>query len=455
MNFNPNIFRAYDIRGIAYKDLTEEVVSYLGKSLGTIIRRNGDSSLILARDGRNSSPNISKWFSKGIKSTGCNIINIGIAPTPVLYFSTHKLQSTNGVMITGSHNPSDYNGFKIVIQNKTLAGESIQEIKKQLENEDFDHGKGNETSQEILSTYLKEIKNNISLSRPLKIAIDCGNGATSVLAKQCYEELGCEVEPLYCELDGNFPNHHPDPSKPENLKDLITKIHEKTLDVGLAFDGDGDRLGVVSSEGQIIFPDKQMILFSENILKKNKGSKIVFDVKCSQLLTKSIIQNEGIPIMSKTGHSFIKEKIKELGALLGGEMSGHIFFNDRWPGFDDAIYAGARMLEIISQNPLGGKIFQDLPTLSSTPEINLKAEDSEKFEIVEKFKNMITFPEANIVDLDGIRIEFENGWGLLRASNTSPVLVLRFEAKDQVELEKIKNIFKKTLEKIDPELINF
>ena len=455
MNFNPSIFRAYDIRGIAYKDLSEELVISLGKTLGTMILESDQDYINVGRDGRISSPKMYEWLSQGIISTGCNVINLGVVPTPLLYFSTHKLASNNGVVITGSHNPSEFNGFKIVIKNRTLSGKEIQNIKKIMEKEDFAIGKGVKEDKDIVEMYLKEITENISLKKKLKVVIDCGNGATSILAKDCYERLGCEVIDLHCKLDGNFPNHHPDPSKPENLNDLIEQVLFSKADVGIAFDGDGDRLGVVSPEGEIIFPDMQMILFSKEVLKKRQGSKIVFDVKCSKLLPESINQNGGVPVISKTGHSFIKNKIKEVSAALGGEMSGHIFFNDRWPGFDDALYAGARLLEILSSTNEGQNVFNLLPKLTSTPEINVPAKDEEKFVFVEKFKSLINFPDAEIIEIDGVRVEFKYGWGLLRASNTSPLLVLRFEAINKEKLEEIKEKFREVLAKVGPDLIGF
>ena len=455
MDINTNIFRAYDIRGVAYEELTEEIVSKLGKSLGTSSLNRGETQLIVSRDGRNSSPQMYEWLSEGIRSTGCDVINIGIAPTPVLYFSTFKLPASSGVMITGSHNPSEYNGFKIVRNNKTISGEAIQEIKLSILENEFLTGKGSEKEEEIIEMYLHELKENVAISRPLKLAIDCGNGVASILAKEVYESLGCEVESIFSTLDGNFPNHHPDPSQPENLKDLIGVVLNKELEIGLAFDGDADRLGVVSSKGEIIYPDMQMILFSKDILANNQGSKIVFDVKCSKLLSNSISREGGIPIMSKTGHSFIKDTIAKESALLGGEMSGHIFFNDKWPGFDDAIYAGARMLEIISSYSKNDDILSTLPKLACTPEINIKTTDDDKFKIVEKFKSLANFPNSTLINIDGIRIEFENGWGLLRASNTTPNLVLRFEANNQENLENISNDFREILSKIDSDLAHF
>ena len=455
MNFNPSIFRAYDIRGIAYKDLSEELVISLGKTLGTMILESDQDYINVGRDGRISSPKMYEWLSQGIISTGCNVINLGIVPTPLLYFSTHKLASNNGVVITGSHNPSEFNGFKIVIKNRTLSGKEIQNIKKIMEKEDFAIGKGVKEDKDIVEMYLKEITENISLKKKLKVVIDCGNGATSILAKDCYERLGCEVIDLHCKLDGNFPNHHPDPSKPENLNDLIEQVLFSKADVGIAFDGDGDRLGVVSPEGEIIFPDMQMILFSKEVLKKRQGSKIVFDVKCSKLLPEFINQNGGVPVISRTGHSFIKNKIKEVSAALGGEMSGHIFFNDRWPGFDDGIYAGARMLEIISNLGENEDVFKGLPKLASTPEINIESTDEEKFKIVEDFISKANYKNSKSILIDGVRIEFDFGWGLLRASNTSPMLVLRFEADTQENLEFIKNTFRRTLNDINPNLGSF
>lgn len=455
MNFNPSIFRAYDIRGIAYEDLSEDLVVSIGKALGTLILRRGLDGINIGRDGRLSSPDMFRWITEGITSTGCNVVDLGIIPTPLLYFSTHMLKYQNGVVITGSHNSSEYNGFKIVVDNKSLFGEEIQTIKKIIESLDFSEGNGKKEEDKIIEAYIKELTSNIKLKRSVKVVIDCGNGATSVLAKECYEKLECEVIDLFCNLDGNFPNHHPDPSKPENMKDLIEKVISTDAEIGIAFDGDGDRLGVVSAKGEIIYPDMQMILFSQQVLKRKQGSKIVYDVKCSKLLPESITKNGGVPIISKTGHSFIKNKIRQVSAALGGEMSGHIFFNDRWPGFDDAIYSGARMLEIISIQEEGVDLFDSLPQLTSTPEINIETEEEKKFGYVEEFKSLMNFPEADVLDIDGVRVEFDYGWGLLRASNTSPVLVLRFEAINEDNLEKIKEKFRNVLGKIDPQLKKF
>ena len=454
MRLNDNIFRANDIRGIAYEDLTQEVVFALGQALGSESIKRNQNNFIIGRDGRISSPQLFAWLSEGVLSTGCNVIDIGIVPSPVFYHSTFNLNSSSGVVITGSHNPADYNGFKILFENRSTSSEEIQAIKQKIIEKDFISGKGKIHSTDIVESYINAITNDVSLLHPLNISIDCGNGAAGVVAERVYKSLGCQVEGLFCDLDGKFPNHHPDPSRPENVIDLIQSVKENNSDVGLAFDGDADRLGVISPSGEMIFPDMQMILFSEHILKKNPDSKIVFDVKCSKLLEEAILKLNGTPIMSKTGHTFIKSMIRENGAILGGEMSGHIFFNDRWPGFDDGVYAGARMLEILSHSE-EENIFDALPKLISTPEINLATSDEEKFRIIDEFKKMSSFENAKIIDIDGIRVEFDSGWGLLRASNTSPVLVLRFEANSSNELTNIKNRFKDTLHKIDPSLTNF
>ena len=454
MELNDNIFRANDIRGIAFEDLTEEVIFDLGKALGTESINRKQDDFIIGRDGRVSSPQLFEWLSEGVLSTGCNVTNIGVVPSPVFYHSTFKLNSSSGVVITGSHNPADYNGFKILFNNNSTSSEEIQSIKKRVKEQDFVSGTGNIESIDVIESYVEEVTKNIKLNRPLNISIDCGNGAAGVVAEKVYKGLDCEVEGLYCDLDGNFPNHHPDPSRPENVEDLIQSVLKNKSDIGLAFDGDADRLGVISPSGEMIFPDMQMILFSEHVLKKNPNSKIVFDVKCSKLLEEAILKSKGTPIMSKTGHTFIKSMIRDNGAILGGEMSGHIFFNDRWPGFDDGVYAGARMLEILSHSE-GEDIFKALPKLVSTPEINIETTDEEKFSIIDDFKRLSNFEDGNIIDIDGIRVEFDNGWGLLRASNTSPVLVLRFEADSSNALSAIKERFKDTLYKIEPTLANF
>ena len=454
MQLNQNIFRANDIRGIAYEDLTEEVVQSLGKALGSEAIDRNVQEFIVGRDARLSSPQIFDWLSSGIISTGCNVIDIGIVTSPMFYHSTYELNSSSGVVITGSHNPGNYNGFKIVFNNHSTTSEEILHLKQRILEENFRKGKGISKKEDIKETYISRILGSIKLNKNLSISIDCGNGAAGVVAKEVYERLGCNVIELYGEPDGAFPNHHPDPSKLENMEDLIKNVKENDSVVGLAFDGDADRLGVISPKGEMIFPDRQMIMFSRQVIQSSPNANIVFDVKCSKLLSDETEKLKGKPLICKTGHTFIKQKIRETNALLGGEMSGHIFFNDRWPGFDDGIYAGARMLEIIA-NSEGDDPFVTVPNMLSTPEINIPAGDEEKFQIVKTFIENSNFNDAKIVSIDGIRVEFEKGWGLLRPSNTSPCLVLRFEAETNDDLNKIKEIFYLGLKSIKPNINKF
>ena len=454
MQLNQNIFRANDIRGIAYEDLTEEVVQSLGKALGSEAIDRNVQEFIVGRDARLSSPQIFDWLSSGIISTGCNVIDIGIVTSPMFYHSTYELNSSSGVVITGSHNPGNYNGFKIVFNNHSTTSEEILHLKQRILEENFRKGKGISNKEDIKETYISRILGSIKLNKNLSISIDCGNGAAGVVAKEVYERLGCDVIELYGEPDGSFPNHHPDPSKLENMEDLIKNVKENDSVVGLAFDGDADRLGVISPKGEMIFPDRQMIMFSRQVIQSSPNASIVFDVKCSKLLSDEIEKLKGKPLICKTGHTFIKQKIRETDALLGGEMSGHIFFNDRWPGFDDGIYAGARMLEIIA-NSEQEDLFVTVPNMLSTPEINIPAGDEEKFQIVKTFIENSNFNDAKIVSIDGIRVEFEKGWGLLRPSNTSPCLVLRFEAETNDDLNKIKEIFYLGLKSIKPNINKF
>ena len=454
VNLNHNIFRAYDIRGIALEDLTEEVVIKLGKALGSESMERGIKEFIIGRDGRNSSPQIFEWLSSGLLSTGCNVIDIGLVTSPMFYHATHHLNASSGTIITGSHNPKEYNGFKIIFNKVPTTSQEISNLKKRIEAENFLFGEGKIEKKDVKDSYIKKIKENISIKNKLNISIDCGNGAAGIVAKEVYESLGCKVTELYGEIDGSFPNHHPDPSKIENLSDLIDSVMKENSCIGLAFDGDADRVGVISPSGNLVDPDMQMILFSRKVINENPGCKIVYDVKCSQLLSNEINNLNGEAIISRTGHTFIKQKIRETGAKLGGEMSGHIFFNDRWAGFDDGIYAGARLLEIIDESK-DEDIFEDIPNIFSTPEINIAVSDSEKFQIVENFKRKADFINASIIDIDGIRVEFENGWGLLRASNTTPALVLRFEAQTEKVLKQIKEIFKQNLKKIKHDIPDF
>ena len=454
MDINPHIFRANDIRGIAYEDLDEKVVVSLGKSLGSEAKDRGINKFIIGRDGRLSSPDIFEWLSSGVLSSGCDVIDIGVVTSPMFYHSTHTLDTSSGVVITGSHNPKEYNGFKMVFNKNSTTSEEILGLKKRILEDNYHIGKGVLKREDVKETYINKILEHINLNEKLKISIDCGNGSAGIVAKEIYERLGCDVDELYGDLDGSFPNHHPDPSKLDNMEDLMRSVKENGSSVGLAFDGDADRLGVISADGEMIYPDRQMILFARQVINNNPHAKIVFDVKCSKLLPDEILKLKGEPLICKTGHTFIKQKIRETNALLGGEMSGHIFFNDRWPGFDDGIYAGARILEIIAESK-DNNVFSTIPKIVSTPEINISAADEKKFNIVEEFIKNSVFVDANIVDIDGIRVEFSKGWGLLRASNTSPFLVLRFEAETDIDLEEIKNIFYENLKNIINDLEKF
>ena len=453
MKVNSEIFRAYDIRGIVDEALTEEGIFQIGRAIGSYIIAEGRSSILTARDGRISGPRLLKQFQKGVMSSGCNVVDIGEVPTPLLYFSTFKTNISDGVVLTGSHNPKNYNGLKIVVNKKSMTSEKIKIIKSMIEEESFMDGMGKYTSLDVKEDYLKELKEKIKINSKMKVCLDCGNGVGGMIAPQAFQLLGLEVTELYSEVDGNFPNHHPDPSNPKNLEDLKKKVLETNSDLGIALDGDGDRVGLIDNKGNIIFPDVYMMLLAEDLLRKNSEGSIVFDVKCSTNLEKVIKNFNGTPIMSRTGHSYIKSKIIETNALLGGEMSGHIFFNDDWYGFDDAIYSALRMIEILSKTELTShEVFNTYPKHISTPEINLKVPEEEKFKIIDELKTLINSSGYVLIDIDGIRLENENSWGLIRASNTSPNLVLRFEGKTESDLLEIKNYFKELLSKIEFDL---
>jgi phosphomannomutase/phosphoglucomutase len=444
-----SIFKAYDIRGIVNEDLTIETVVLIGKAIGSESIDRGERGIVVGRDGRTSGPDLMNALVEGIKSTGCHVVKIGMIPTPVLYYATYSKGASSGVMITGSHNPPNYNGFKMMIAGETLSGERILNLYERINNQNFHQGQGTSTTIDIQEDYLNRVTSDISIKRPLKIVVDCGNGVAGHLAPKLFEALGCEVVKLFCHIDGNFPNHHPDPSKLENLNDLIAEIKAEKADLGLAFDGDGDRLGVIDEKGNVIWADRQMILFSRDVIHRNPGAKIVFDVKCSSLLSKDISNQGGRPILSRTGHSFIKAKIKEESALLGGEMSGHIFFKERWYGFDDALYAGARLLEILSsRNESCSEIFSELPDSFNTPEINIHFDkQGDQFDAMEKLKKTANFNEGVLTTIDGIRLDYEDCWGLVRPSNTTPCLVLRFEAETEVSLKRIREEFREWLKR--------
>ncbi|MCI0653940.1 MAG: phosphomannomutase/phosphoglucomutase [Methylococcaceae bacterium] len=449
----PAIFRAYDIRGTVDDSLTEDTVTRIGQALGSEARDCGQQTMIIARDGRLSSPRLSQALAKGVQSTGCHVIDLGLVPTPVLYFATHFLDSQSGVMVTGSHNPPNYNGLKMVINGDTLSLGSIQKLRDRIETSDFRSGEGSIESRDLIPDYVGTIIDDVQVGSPLKIVVDCGNGAAGKLAPVLFRTLGCEVVELYCDVDGNFPNHHPDPGKPENLRDLIARVKAENANLGLAFDGDGDRLGVVDSSGKIIWPDRQMMLFAADVLSREPGADIIFDVKCSRNLSKEIVRKGGRPLMWKTGHSLIKAKLKETGAALAGEMSGHIFFKERWFGFDDALYAAARLIEILSADPRpSSEVFKDLPDSINTPELNLNREEGENFRFVERLQASNPFSDAKITDIDGLRADYPEGWGLVRASNTTPSLVIRFEAETPKALKAIQEKFRVAMTRVKSDI---
>ncbi len=449
-----SIFRAYDIRGIVDDSLNEGVVELIGKALASEALAQGQKTLCVGYDGRLSSRDYCEAITRGIISTGADVIIVGQVPTPVLYFATHHHETGSGVMITGSHNPSNYNGFKMMIAGNTLSGEDIQKLYNRIVLQDFAEGQGARSEQPVDRDYLNTILDDIAVAAPLKVVVDAGNGVAGDLAPVLIEELGCEVIPLYCDVDGTFPNHHPDPGKPENLQDLIAAVKEHDADIGLAFDGDGDRVGVVTNVGKIIWPDRLLMLFAKDVVARNPGADIIYDVKCSRRLSSLITSYGGRPIMWKTGHSLIKAKMKETGALLAGEMSGHVFFKERWYGFDDGLYSAARLLEILGVDDRpSDEVFADFPEDISTPEINITVTDESKFAIIDKLCSLKDqFGEASVSTIDGLRADYPNGWGLCRASNTTPVLVLRFEADDEAALESIKASFKQVLKQVDASL---
>ena len=438
MKINPQIFREYDIRGIVGKDLTPEIVQRLGQGFGTHMRRSGYQSLIVGRDGRLSSETFKDSLIKGLLSTGCDVIDIGICPTPVYYFSIFYFDKDGGMMITGSHNPPEFNGFKVSVGKSTIFGQEIQNLRKLIEQDIFEKGEGKLHKEQIIKHYQDFIRNDIKLDKKLKLVIDAGNGTAGVVAAPLLRDLGCEVDELYCDIDGHFPNHFPDPTIPENLKDLIDRVKKIGADLGIGYDGDGDRIGVVDDQGNIIWGDQLMILFSREILKKQKGATFIAEVKCSQNLFKDIENHGGRAIMWKTGHSLIKEKMKEEKAVLGAEMSGHIFFADRYFGYDDAIYSSCRLVELLSKTDKKlSRLLEDVPKTFITPEIRMECPDEIKFKVVEMVREDLR-KDYPIIDVDGVRVQFDDGWGLVRASNTQPVLVLRFESSTEERLKEIK-----------------
>ena len=447
MNIPSSIFKAYDIRGIVETELTPEIVKLIGRAVGSESIDKGERGVVVGRDGRLTGPELSEALISGLIESGCHVVNIGMVSSPVVYFATCTKAASSGVMITGSHNPAEYNGLKIMVAGETLSAEKIQSLYTRILENDFKTGSGTSTSINIDQDYIDTIKSDINLEKELNVVIDCGNGVAGNIAPQLFEALGVKLSKLFCLVDGRFPNHHPDPSKPKNLEDLIQEVIETKADLGLAFDGDGDRLGLIDNKGKIIWADQQMMLYAKDVLSRNKGAKIIFDVKCTSLLPKVISDNGGEPIMSRTGHSFIKKKLKETNAALAGEMSGHIFFKERWFGFDDALYTAARLLEIVSKsNKTCSELFDELPVNLSTPEININFnKHGQQFEAMDSLSKNIDFPGANINTIDGVRVDFDDCWGLVRPSNTTPCLVLRFEAKNNAALIGIQEKFNKWL----------
>lgn len=449
----PEIFKAYDIRGIVGRTLTEEAVRLIGRALGSEAREQMQSGKItgkpvfaVGRDGRLSGASFAAALAEGICASGVDVIDIGMVATPMTYFAAHHLGCGSAVSVTGSHNPPDYNGLKMVIGGVTLSGEAIQSLRQRIEERRFSSGAGVIEHCDIGEDYLRRIAGDIRLARPMRIAIDCGNGVAGATAAELYRRLGCEVIELFCEVDGSFPNHHPDPSRPENLVDLIRAVREQGAELGLAFDGDGDRLGVVTAAGRIIYPDRQMMLFAADVLTRVPGAQIVYDVKCTRLLAPWIKKHGGVPSLWKTGHSFIKARLKETGAPLAGEMSGHIFFSERWYGFDDGQYAGARLLEILSRQRDPSSVLEGLPDAVSTPELNWALAEGEPHRLIAALQQSARFEGSReVIKLDGLRVEYADGFGLARASNTTPVIVLRFEGDNDAALERIQGEFRRVL----------
>ena len=442
----PEIFKAYDIRGIVGKTITVENVEKIGHAIGSEARARNLTAIAIGRDGRLSGKELSQALARGIRSSGIDVVDVGMVATPMLYYAAHELCQYSGVMVTGSHNPPEYNGFKIVLGGQTLAAELIQALRIRIEQNDLAHGSGNYSQHEIADRYVQRIIDDVKLARPFKIVVDCGNGVAGAYAPALYRGLGCEVIELFCEVDGSFPNHHPDPSVPENLHDVIQALKNSDADIGLAFDGDGDRLGIVTKQGQIINADRQLMLFAADVLSRNPGGKIIFDVKCTRNLAPWISQHGGTPVMWKTGHSFIKAKLIETQALLAGEMSGHLFFKERWYGFDDGLYAGARLLELLSHVTDIDATLHNLPDSMNTPELQVRTAEGENHALIAKLQQTATFDHAQqVITIDGLRVEYSDGFGLARASNTTPVIVLRFEADNESALKRIQEDFRRNI----------
>lgn len=441
-----SIFKAYDIRGIVGKTLDTEVAHAIGRAFGSAALQKGERSVVIGRDGRLSGPELSAALAEGLRAAGVDVIDLGMVATPMVYFATHVLETRSGIMVTGSHNPPDYNGFKMVLAGEAIHGATITALYERIISNDLAAGAGQYRTHDIRRAYIDRIVSDVKLARPMKIAVDCGNGVAGAFAPELYRAMGCELTELFCDVDGNFPNHHPDPAHPENLEDLARCLASQDVELGLAFDGDGDRLGVVTKDGSIIYPDRQLMLFAQDVLTRHEQGQILYDVKCTRLLDAWITRHGGQPLMWKTGHSLVKAKLRETGAPLGGEMSGHVFFKDRWYGFDDGLYAGARLLELLSRFDDPSAILNALPQSSSTPELHLHLEEGENFSLIAQLVENAEFPGAlRVVDIDGLRVEYEDGFGLARSSNTTPVVVMRFEGDNEHALLRIQNEFRRVI----------
>jgi phosphomannomutase / phosphoglucomutase len=455
VNIPAEIFRAYDIRGIVGRSLTAPLVREIGRALGTLARERGAPTFAICRDGRLSGPELANALMEGLTAAGCDVIDIGMGPTPLAYFAAHHLNCGSCVAVSGSHNPPDYNGLKIVVGGDALYGDEILDLRTRIEQKKFMSGSGRRSQANVLDAYVERVAGDVKLARKFHVAIDCGNGVAGMLAPRLYRRLGCKVTELYCEVDGTFPNHHPDPAQPKNLVELIKTLKAGDAELGLAFDGDGDRLGVVTKDGEIIYADRQLMLLAKDVLSRNPGAEIIYDVKSTRLLAPYIERHGGKPLIWKTGHSLIKAKLKESGALLAGEMSGHTFFKERWYGFDDALYGGARLLEVLSKEADANRTLKDLPNAPSTPELHWALEEGEAHALVAKLQARVEtaspFPGAErVVTIDGVRVEYADGFGLARASNTTPTIVMRFEADNSAALERIKKDFRTALQPLKP-----
>ncbi|MGB9094723.1 MAG: phosphomannomutase/phosphoglucomutase [Gallionella sp.] len=449
----PEIFKAYDIRGIVGKTLTPEVVEAIGHAIGSEAVARGQKAIAIGRDGRLSGPELIAALASGIRKSGIDVIDVGCVPTPMVYFAAYHLQTNCAVMLTGSHNPPEYNGLKMVLAGETLSGETIQQLRARIEQDRLTHGNGSYTKRNISVDYVKRIVSDIRLARPMHVTVDCGNGVAGAYVANLYRELGCIVDEMYCEVDGHFPNHHPDPSQPENLADLITALRSNGSELGLAFDGDGDRLGVVTRDGSIIYPDRQLMLFAADVLSRNPGAEIIFDIKSTRNLFGWIRKHGGKPTLWKTGHSLVKAKMRETGALLAGEMSGHVFFKERWYGFDDGLYSGARLLEILSRVQDPSALLNSLPDAICTPELHIHTAEGENHALLARLQQTARFTGAKeIITLDGLRVEYADGFGLARPSNTTPVIVLRFEADSADALQRIQDDFRRIFQQAAPHL---